>query len=130
MFQLVFPYQLMAQTVSTQTQTVIASNTAQTTTSGALYAISTNPQITTAVINATNILNQQTGLLSSILPASILSTLTNPVAHLNLNLNAIQNIINQGIISSSGNLAATAGGAIINAGLNGSTAVMQALNNI
>ncbi len=96
------------------------------TNAGTFYAVSTNPAVSTAVINAANIYNQQGALLTSVLPAGGLLGMTNVIASLNLTLNAVQNIVNAGRISSSGSLSATAGGSITNT----NTAVMQALSNV
>lgn len=94
---------------------------------GSLFALSSNSQVTTAAISAANIFNQQGAILSSVLPAQELSGMTSAVSALNLQLTALQNIVNAGKISSSGALSAVAGGSIINSGSN---AVMQAVNNI
>lgn len=91
--------------------------------SGRIFFYSNNPSTLTANIAAQNIFNNSGGLLSTAVPASLLNGLTvNP--QLNLNLSAIQNIINAGIIRSAGNLNLTAGGSIINSG------VIQASNNL
>lgn len=89
------------------------------TNSGTLLSVSTNPAVTAATISAANILNGQSGLLTTILPdgglAGLgLSNFGNLVSNLSLNLNAINNIVNSGIISSAGNLSMTAGGSIEN----------------
>ena len=100
---------------------------------GRLYAVSSNPQTTTAIFNAANIHNQQGALFSSILPAGGIAGVTAGVSNLSLVLNAIGNIVNAGTITSAGNLTATAGGQIINAlpaGAVGPGPVMQALNNV
>ncbi len=103
------------------------------TNAGTLYVLSTNPAITTATISAANITNRQGALLTTVLPASGLPGFNNLVSSLNLNLTALQNIVNAGTISSSGSLTASAGGSIINAlpaGVTGARPVMQAVNNI
>lgn len=84
------------------------------TNAGNLYAMSSNSAVTTATIMAANIINQQNALMTSIYPAAGLPGFTNAASALNLNLIAINEIINHGTISSSGNLAMTAGGAITN----------------
>lgn len=86
------------------------------TNSGTLLSVSTNPAVTTATISAANILNGQSGLLTTVLPESGLASLgySNLVSNLNLNLIAINNIINSGIISSAGDLSMSAGGSIQN----------------
>ncbi|HEY9870794.1 MAG TPA: hypothetical protein V6D08_16640, partial [Candidatus Obscuribacterales bacterium] len=84
------------------------------TNAGALYAISSNPQVDTARIVANNIFNQQNAVLSSVLPAGGLAGFNNVVSSLNLELIAAHDIVNLGTISSSGNLSLTAGGSITN----------------
>ncbi len=99
---------------------------------GTLYAVSTGGA-SIALINAANITNGQGALLTTVLPQAGLAGLVNPVAHLDLVLNALNNIVNYGLISSSGHITATAGGSIINAlpaGTTGAAPVMQALNNV
>jgi hypothetical protein len=59
--------------------------------------------------------------------------ITGALSSLNLQLNALNNIVNSGSIISSGSLTACAGGSIINAlptGLSGASPLMQAVNNI
>lgn len=100
---------------------------------GTFYAISSNPAMTSAIINAANILNNQGGLLTTVLPQGGLSGFSNLSSSLNLTLNALNNIVNSGTITSSGNLTALAGGSITNAlpaGIIGNLPVMQALNNL
>ncbi len=103
------------------------------TNAGNLFVLSTNPAVTAATISAANINNLVGGMLSSVLPAGGLPGFASTVASLNLNLNAIQNIINAGTITSSGSLALHAGGSIVNAlpaGVTGLTPIMQAMNNV
>jgi hypothetical protein len=105
------------------------------TNSGSIYAISTNAAVTNAIFNATNIFNQQGGILSSILPTNGLPGLNSAlnISQLDLTLNALQNIINAGTIRSSGALSLNAGGSIINAlpaGITGPSPVMQAMTNL
>ncbi len=83
--------------------------------SGSIFAISSNPAVTTAHLGAHNIFNNQGALLSSILPASLLSFTSSAVPNLNLSLSAINQIVNAGTISSAGNLAMNAG-TIVNSG--------------
>ncbi|MBX9877390.1 MAG: hypothetical protein K2Y22_02945 [Candidatus Obscuribacterales bacterium] len=85
------------------------------TNAGTFSVYSTNPAVNAASVNATNIYNNASGLISSTLA--------------NLNLNAINNIVNAGTISSSGNLNLTAGNSIVNASSAAMMAMMQA-NNI
>jgi hypothetical protein len=103
------------------------------TNSGTLYAISTNPNITAGTFNAANIFNNQSALLSSMLPTGGLQGFNSAISSLSLTLNAVQNIINAGQILSSGNLTAIAGGSIVNAlpaGITGVSPVMQAMQNL
>lgn len=77
---------------------------------GTFNVFSTNPQVTSAVINANNIYNGATGVIAS--------TLTN------LTLNAINNIVNAGTMTSTGTLSLVAGNSIVNYGQ------VQALANL
>lgn len=86
------------------------------TNAGTIFAVSTNPAVTTSQIAALNILNQQGALLTSVLPAGGLAGVTNAIQNLNLNLTAVQSIFNSGSIASAANLTMTAGGDIINSG--------------
>ena len=98
--------------------------------SGSLFAISSNPQVTTASFSALNITNQQGALFSSVLPTGGFAGITSNVSQLNLVLTAIQNVVNAGSIMSSGNLSVSAGGSIVNAlptGINGPSPIMQAM---
>jgi hypothetical protein len=106
--------------------------------SGTFYAVSSSNQVLTANISAANILNNQGGILSSVLPSSGFGGLNLPglnslVSNLSLNLTAVQDIVNAGTIMSAANLTAIAGGSIINAlpsGVTGMSPVMQAVNNV
>ena len=104
---------------------------------GKFVAISTNPLVTSAVIDANNIYVEAGGMLTSVLGASH-SGLN---SSLSLNLNALNNVVNQGAIASSGNLSVTAGGAISNgagsgtvqhagSGSNGAAGSMQAQGDV
>ncbi|MBX9688243.1 MAG: hypothetical protein K2X27_16160, partial [Candidatus Obscuribacterales bacterium] len=85
------------------------------TNSGNIFAISSNPAVTTASFHALNIFNNQGAVFSSVLPAS-LTGLSSIVSGLNLSLSATNQIVNAGTISSSGNLSMTAA-SIINTGV-------------
>lgn len=52
------------------------------------------------------------------------------ISQLNLSLYAVQNIVNSGIISSSGNLSITAGGSVVNSSASAVSALMQAAANV
>ncbi len=93
--------------------------------SGSIYAYSSNSAISAANFSAQNIYNNQGAVLSTVLPASIMSSLTNVNANLGLNLSAINNIVNAGTISSAGVLGMAAGGSITNTGI---MQAMQAVN--
>jgi hypothetical protein len=97
------------------------------TNNGTLYAVSTNSGTTVANIAASNIFNNVNALLTSVLPANGLAGYQSAIGGLNLNLTAINDIINAGTISSAGSLTASAGGSIVNSG---SAALMQAIGNI
>ncbi|MBX9689195.1 MAG: hypothetical protein K2X27_20975, partial [Candidatus Obscuribacterales bacterium] len=83
---------------------------------GSIYAVSTNHGVTAANIGAQNIFNNAGGILSSVAPTTLLNTMPNLIGNLSLNLSAVNNIINAGTISSSANLAMTAGDSIVNSG--------------
>jgi len=103
------------------------------TNAGTFYAVSTNPAITSVSISALNIINQQGGLLTSVLPTGGIPGFSGALSGLNLNLTALNNIINSGTISSGGNLSMYAGGTITNALPAGITAVsptLMALNQL
>src|SRR5579875_301994 len=95
------------------------------TNAGAFYAVSTSPAVTQMSINAQNITNQAGGLITTVLPAGGIAGVTGALSTVNLALNAANNIVNAGTISSSGNLSLSAGGSITNA----ANAVLSAANN-
>lgn len=98
---------------------------------GNFYAVSTNTQVLDAIISAQNITNGFGGLISSALPASL--NISGAISALNLNLMAVNNIVNSGSIISSANLNLTAGNSIINAlptGILGANPLMQAAGNL
>lgn len=102
------------------------------TNAGSIYAVSNNPAVTTANISALNILNNQTGLISTVLPTNLGLDLSQYSSVLNLSLSAINNIVNSGTIMSSGSLAVAAGGMIQNvlAAPGAISPVMQAASNL
>ncbi|MBX9569063.1 MAG: hypothetical protein K2X77_09215 [Candidatus Obscuribacterales bacterium] len=75
---------------------------------GILYAISTNPTLQNAQLSALNIYNA--GTITTIIPTGGLPgyNTANLVQGLNLSINAIQNIVNTGSITSAGSLSVTA----------------------
>ncbi|MBX9721529.1 MAG: hypothetical protein K2X81_09060, partial [Candidatus Obscuribacterales bacterium] len=75
---------------------------------GSLYAFSTNALPGTAVISATQIINQPGAVISSISPTALLGMHTN--MNLGLTLQASQNIVNAGTISSAAALNLVAAG--------------------
>lgn len=98
---------------------------------GTFYAFSSSSGVAGGIISAQNIFNQQGALLTSVLPAGGIAGINSAVGSFNLTLNALQNIVNAGTISSSGSLTATAGGSIVNLmPATGPSALMQALGNI
>ncbi|HEY9789337.1 MAG TPA: hypothetical protein V6D22_02990 [Candidatus Obscuribacterales bacterium] len=86
------------------------------TNAGSLFLYSTNSSSPSALINATDIINRRGGLLSSIVPSNYLKGLS-PISGLNLDLTALNNIINAGTIRSAGSLTLTAGNTINNSGI-------------
>lgn len=103
------------------------------TNAGNFYAVSTNANLTGATINAANILNQKGGLISSVVPASGISGVSGTLSPVNLSLNAVNSIVNSGVISSSGNLSLTAGNSITNAlpaGVSGAAPIIQAAGSL
>lgn len=83
---------------------------------GNLYLVSSNQSVTSGVLSAFNITN--TSLISSIVPQSL--GLSGLVSNFSFTLNAINNIVNTGTISSAGSLNMVAGNQIINSSLNNS----------
>jgi fibronectin-binding autotransporter adhesin len=83
---------------------------------GQFYAYSTNAMANVATINATNIINLQGGLISSILPTTGIPGVLTALAALNLNLRAVNAVTNLGMISSSGSLTVNGGSSISNGG--------------
>lgn len=75
---------------------------------GNTYLVSSNPAVTTAVLQAASIYNQQGALLSTILPAGGLAGFSNLVSNLSLSLIATNLIANAGTISSANNLTVVA----------------------
>ena len=86
------------------------------TNAGNFYALSSNQAVNSATIASANISNLAGANLTSVLPAGGLPGFTSAISQLNLNLTAINNIINHGSIASSGSLSMTAGGSIVNSG--------------
>ncbi len=100
---------------------------------GTFYAYTSSAATLSASINAVNIYNQPGAVLSSIFPTSGIGGIVSATSSLNFNLNALQDIMNAGVISSSGALSLTAGGTIGNtlpAGITGPTPVIMAMNSL
>ena len=95
--------------------------------SGSFYLYSTNPGVSAASVSALNIFNNQGAVLSTVLPSVLQASLPSALVGLSLNLSAINNIVNAGAITSSGNLSLYAGGSITNVGAN---SVMQAMQTL
>jgi hypothetical protein len=95
---------------------------------GTIYGISSNPQISNVILSANNIFNNSGALLTTILPNTAIQGLpyniNQLVGNLSLTLNALNNVVNSGVISSAGNLNIYAGGSIIN-----TTQVMNTVNS-
>ncbi len=102
------------------------------TNSGKIYALSSNPQISSGVINITNLFNHSGASISSIVPAGGIPGLSGVFSSLtNLTFNAQTSFRNEGIITAN-NLAVVAP-IIVNgpfSGHSGAHAVMQAINNL
>jgi len=99
---------------------------------GTIVAVSTNQDVQTATINAANIYNYSGATITSVLPPS-LPGYTGALYTLSLVLNATQNIVNAGTISSANNLTMTAGGSITNAlpaGITNITPTFSAVNDV
>ena len=96
------------------------------TNSGTLYAISSNPNVTAANFSSANFFNQQGALFTTMLPQGGLAGFSNLVNNLSLNLTALNNVVNNGTISSAGNLSIIAGGNITN----GTSAIISATNAV
>ncbi|MBX9572229.1 MAG: hypothetical protein K2X77_25265 [Candidatus Obscuribacterales bacterium] len=79
---------------------------------GTFYAVSSLPGVQSATISASNITNLTTGLISSVLPVD--SFFSSFQSNLSLSLVAANNLVNMGVIQSSGNLDISAGGNIMN----------------
>ncbi len=94
---------------------------------GTIYVVSTNPKITSVTIDANNILNGKGAVITTLLPASGLTGISGAVGGITLNLDALNNIVNAGTISSSGSLNLSAGTSIVNSGAH---ANMVAANNL
>lgn len=99
---------------------------------GNLYAISTSSQQNTANFFAQNIVNAQSALFTTVLPTAGIAGFSNAIPNLNLSLTATNNIVNQSVLTSAGDLNLSAN-LIINAlptGATGTAPVMQAVNNL
>lgn len=83
---------------------------------GTIYAISTNPNITTGTINASNISIAPGASLTSILPTGGLVGFSNALQNFSFILNATGTISNAGTIASANNLSLFAGDSVINSG--------------
>ncbi len=94
--------------------------------SGTVYLVSSSANHTTGTLSATNITNLPGAVLTSVLPAGGIAGLPNLLPSFSFTLNAINSIVNQGTIASSGNLSMIAGGSIVNQ----ANAVMSAIQNL
>ena len=82
---------------------------------GTIYLVSTNPLVNSVSISAQNIIDWTGALLTTVLPSGGLPGYQNAINNLSLALVASENIVNDGTITSAGNLTALAGGSITNA---------------
>lgn len=75
---------------------------------GAVYVFTTNPNVRTAAITANNILNANGAIMTSALPSAISQAVAlnigRAASSFNLSLTALNSFVNNGTISSSGNL--------------------------
>jgi YVTN family beta-propeller protein len=95
---------------------------------GSLFVTTKNPLLSAVSLSANNITVQAGGLISTSIPAGILTNM--PASNLNLNLTALNNITNAGTISTSGALSLTAGGSINNSSAHAKLAALQAVGNV
>lgn len=95
---------------------------------GTIYGLATNAADPTVTIAARAILNQQSGLITTITPAAIQALVPGSLANANLVLAGVGEVVNKGVISSSQNLtvASTTAG-VHNAGM---MSAQQTLNLI
>lgn len=99
--------------------------------SGNFYGVSTNQSVTMANILASNLTNNSSALLTTVLPQGGLAGFSNLVANLGLNLTVTNTLMNAGTISSAGSFSATAAN-MVNTGLMNSASSMnlQALSMV
>ncbi|MBX9685746.1 MAG: hypothetical protein K2X27_03530, partial [Candidatus Obscuribacterales bacterium] len=92
---------------------------------GTIYAVSSNPQVTTANFSSANLYNTQGALLTSVIPNGGIPGWSGGalVSNFSINFFTTNNIVNNGTISSAGNLAMIAGGSITN-----TPAIQNAIN--
>ncbi len=82
---------------------------------GSIYGVSTDERVRSGILFARDLTNQASGIISTVLPESIATSINNEVSDVSLSLVAYNNLTNQGTISSSGSLTlATATGDIAN----------------
>jgi hypothetical protein len=97
------------------------------TNSGTLYALSTNHDLTNAVISAVDVVNARGALLTTVLPAAGLPGFSDAAGNLGLTLNA-RTVKNAGTISSAGDL--TLNGTGSNFLVQNSGGILSAAGNI
>lgn len=85
------------------------------TNSGNFYVITNNPSQVAATIAAQSIYNQSNGVLSTVLPPTLGIASANP--KLSLVLDAVDEFVNAGTVTSAGNLTLLAGNSILNQGV-------------
>ncbi|MBS1994717.1 MAG: hypothetical protein JSS86_00345, partial [Cyanobacteria bacterium SZAS LIN-2] len=83
---------------------------------GSIYGVTTNSKVLSGAIFASGIKNESGGLISTVLPDSILAQTPGAIdSNVSLTLQASHNIVNAGSMTSSGALTLAAGGSIENA---------------
>jgi hypothetical protein len=98
---------------------------------GSIYGVSTNGHVTGGSISAIDVTNESSGLISTTLPNSLLSTIPHAGAIASLTINALDNLTNAGVIDSSAAITlATTHGAITNSSNGGSVPTIQAANDV
>ena len=101
---------------------------------GTVYLVSSNPNIHNAVLQASSIYNQMSGIITTVLPSKGLQGYSGLVQNLGLTLAATNYVLNSGTISSAAALNITAGAQVINAlpqGVNSNQIpVMSALSGL
>lgn len=96
---------------------------------GSVYVMSTSA-VNQAMIQANNIFNARSGVISSVVPVNWASVLPGARTNISLALSALDSVVNLGTISSGANLSITAGNSIVNGETAGDSATITALGNV